>query len=227
MPTLEAELARLDPRRKLLLANLHLFAEPSAGRNLTLFGCRPPRRSCVPYSQGGLCLTRSAVAAMHSDADEFVATAGYADDVSLGWWAVRHDVTMLDSPRWVTQYTRWSHGGRGKVSMREGGYDTAASCASADPQGLANFSVVHTSCMNTSAVAAACGAFWSHRLRGCRTRNVHESLVLDEACHLTMAQMWHAYLGSVGARERCDAVRYVRTQPKQPTPHAGGRREGA
>lgn len=141
-------------------------------------------------------MSRPAVEAVSSDAGDW---RRGADDVGLGMWAQSHGVTMVNSEAWVTEYTRWRRAGPGrleKVSLREKGFHSAAACDSVEPLLLANFSVVHPSCINGPAIAAACGVAWS---RGAQEQN-------------SMVRLWHAYLGRVGARSGCDAIEFSRAR---------------
>ena len=176
VPALEQDLAALDHERALMVANR--FLHNSARLN----NCSLANASCLHYSQGGWCMTRPAVAALYTKHDAWK----NSDDVGLGRWVAQRNVTLLDSVRWVTEYTKlfatqWPTG-TGKIGLHELGYSSVHSVRSLAPLFIANHtSVLHPMSVNARALITACGAAWANELK-------HDAML-----------MWHSYLMSLRA----------------------------
>ena len=164
------------------------------------------------YSQGGWCMTRAAASDLRAHShDQFSG----ADDIGLGDMATHRGITMVNSPAWMTEYTKWdpaqlARGRLQKVSIRENGYDEGKPCDLADPRLLANFSVVHTSCINGAALTGACGV----KSGFIPTKSGYHH-PREDVDHNQKMLLWHSYLfgqGNHGRQggdwTRCDAVHF-------------------
>ena len=195
VPALEAELAALDHRQKLMVANFIKH---------TTQNCTRGSASCLFYSQSGWCMTRPTAAALSTNHDAWKQT----DDVGLGRWVAEHDIALTDSPAWLTENTKLIIHNRtqvAKISFREKGFYSAEGVKHLDHRLLANMSVISPALLNVRALTTMCGTQWAAKLN-------HDTTL-----------MWHSYVESLRslADQTCEAVILSTTLTKSETVKGG------